>query len=290
MKPAEKIPSIVLVHGAWHGAWCWNQTQFDLALLGRSSIALDWANHGLQALFPKAQTARPFDPVAMATQASPAIGVSLVEAATELADRIAALSHAAGGPVAVVAHSLGGVLANAAAELAAQYISSLIYVCAIAPVRGATASDYRTARENEGSRTSDLQTGHPPEIGAARIDAADPLAFQRLKETFFDDIDENLARAAVHFMTPDVPLRLLRDPVATGDNFGAIPRAYVVCTRDNAFREAAQYLCIGEMDRAYPGRRTAVDSLPSSHSPFLSCPADLARLIDYYSRDAFRTG
>ncbi len=275
---------ILMIHGAWHGAWCWNHTQFQLALLKRPSIAVDFANHGLSAEFPTAQRTRPFVPEAMATEQSAGRAIGLEEASRILADQIRVVSIATSGRVTLVAHSLGGVLTNSAAETVAEHVAGIIYVCAITPVNGGSASDYRTAPENEGSRTSLLQTGNPGEIGAARIDAGDDARLKDIKEVFFQDIDDKLARAAAHFMTPDVPIGLLRDPVLTSERFGKIPRAYIVCTHDNALREAAQRRCIGDMDCAYPDRPTDISVLHSSHSPFFSCPRELAWLIDMHSR------
>lgn len=277
-------PPLVLVHGAWHGAWCWNRTQFHLALLNRMAVAVDLPNHGLRALFPRAQRARPFSSEAMAAEPSRAGAISLGEAASFLAGQIEALSIATGSRVALVAHSLGGAIANAAAEIAAEHLSHLVHLCAITPVDGHAALEYRMAPENEGSRTASLQTGHPPEIGAARIDAADEARLQDIRQIFFHDIDEDAARAATHFMTPDVPLGFLRDPVITTGRFAAIPRAYIVCTQDNALREPAQRRCIADMDRAYPDAPTRVSTLASSHSPFFSCPDRLAALIDMHSK------
>ncbi|KEQ52121.1 alpha/beta fold hydrolase [Sphingobium chlorophenolicum] len=282
----QQYPPIILVHGAWHGAWCWNRTQFDLALLNRSSIAVDLLNHGLRALFPKAQRARPFAAEAMVSEPSPAAAISLGDAASHLAEQIRTLSLAAGCRVALVAHSLGGAIANAAAEMAAEHISHLVHICAITPVDGHTALEYRMSPENEGSRTSLLQTGSPPEIGAARIDAADESILQDIRDIFFHDIDEAAARAAAHFMTPDVPVKFLRDPVVTTERFGGIARAYIICTQDNALLEAAQRRCISDMDRAYPDMPTKVSTLASSHSPFFSCPEQLAFLIDLHSKEA----
>ena len=36
----------VLVHGGFHGAWCWSRTVPELADLGHEAIALDMPGHG----------------------------------------------------------------------------------------------------------------------------------------------------------------------------------------------------------------------------------------------------
>jgi pimeloyl-ACP methyl ester carboxylesterase len=35
------MSTFVLVHGAGHGAWCWERTERDLAARGHSSVAVD---------------------------------------------------------------------------------------------------------------------------------------------------------------------------------------------------------------------------------------------------------
>lgn len=37
--------TIVLVHGAWHGAWCWAPVQAELSARGLASVAIDLPGH-----------------------------------------------------------------------------------------------------------------------------------------------------------------------------------------------------------------------------------------------------
>jgi pimeloyl-ACP methyl ester carboxylesterase len=37
---------VVLVHGAWHGAWCWAALQAELENRGIASLAVDLPGHG----------------------------------------------------------------------------------------------------------------------------------------------------------------------------------------------------------------------------------------------------
>ena len=39
-------PAAVLVHGAWHGAWCWGPAVAALAADGISAVAIDLPGHG----------------------------------------------------------------------------------------------------------------------------------------------------------------------------------------------------------------------------------------------------
>ena len=37
---------VVLVHGAWHGAWCWERVVDGLAAVAIESVAIDLPGHG----------------------------------------------------------------------------------------------------------------------------------------------------------------------------------------------------------------------------------------------------
>jgi len=54
--PAQAVtnkPAFLLVHGAWHGAWCWTSLIPHLAAAGHVAIAIDLPGYGLNARFPK---------------------------------------------------------------------------------------------------------------------------------------------------------------------------------------------------------------------------------------------
>ncbi|MEC8465318.1 MAG: alpha/beta fold hydrolase, partial [Actinomycetota bacterium] len=44
------ISNVLLVHGAWHGAWCWAPLQQALDQLGIPSYAIDLPGHGISPL------------------------------------------------------------------------------------------------------------------------------------------------------------------------------------------------------------------------------------------------
>ena len=44
--PPGGPPAVVLVHGAWHGAWCWEPAIAALAAAGVTALAVDLPGHG----------------------------------------------------------------------------------------------------------------------------------------------------------------------------------------------------------------------------------------------------
>ncbi|GGU97824.1 hypothetical protein GCM10010211_76370 [Streptomyces albospinus] len=99
-------PTLLLVHGAWHGAWCWAKLETELAARGWTSRAVD---------LPSAVRAAP--------SAGPLPGV--LDDADVIREAIAAIA----GPVAVVAHSYGGIPVTQATAGAAN-VTHLVYLAA----------------------------------------------------------------------------------------------------------------------------------------------------------------
>ncbi len=112
------MTTLVLVHGAWHGAWCYELLGKELDRLGVPWVALD---------LPSSH-----DPSGRAGLAEDT--AAIVAAASDL------------GPVTLVAHSYGGAPALEAAP-AIYDLASIIFVAALVPEvgEGATAAS-RTVR------------------------------------------------------------------------------------------------------------------------------------------------
>jgi pimeloyl-ACP methyl ester carboxylesterase len=108
-----KRPTYVLVHGAWHGAWCWRDVGGELDRRGLAWRALD---------LPSAH--------------------DTAEGTSDLVDDAAAVAAIAGelGPVVLVGHSYGGVvIAEAAASV--DQLTELVFVAALIPRPGQSATD-----------------------------------------------------------------------------------------------------------------------------------------------------
>ena len=101
---------IVLVHGAYHGAWCWERLVPELERLGHRAIAVD-----LPIDDPRA-------------------------AAAAYADAVAGAIPDGSRPV-VVAHSMGGLVAPLVAER--RPVRGLVFLAAFLPVPGVSANEQR---------------------------------------------------------------------------------------------------------------------------------------------------
>jgi pimeloyl-ACP methyl ester carboxylesterase len=279
----DSVPPVVLVHGSWHGSWCWSLVTEHLAGLGVPAVAVDVDGHGLKGPSPQARWRRPFDPAAYATEPSPVATVTASSAAATLVGQLRRIGN--GRPCVLVAHSMGGVVATAAAEQAPELVSELVYLSAFAPVSGKPTSDYFGLPE-AGDAVLRLLVGDVAETGALRMDTGDPERHRAIREVFYNDVDDATAAAAISLLTPDGPVGIPAETLTvTAERYGAVPHTYLICLRDNAFTVDLQRRFVAEID-AVSDRPTTVRELDTSHSPFLSRPAELAQAITSAYRDA----
>ncbi|MFJ4786032.1 alpha/beta fold hydrolase [Streptomyces sp. NPDC088794] len=271
---------LLLVHGYWHGSWCWSEVIAPLAAGGRTTLAVDLAGHGLRALRPACLSARPFDSAALATEVSPVAEVDLDQAADLLVAQIEQVGH--GAPVTVVAHSMGGTVLTRAAQQRPELIAHAVYLTAFMPASDTPAAAYIQSPENAGELVGPSLRADPAAIGALRLDVAsdDPAYRQQLRDAFFGDVDRAVTDAAIGLLTPDAPVGIaLGTTSLTREGWGSVPRTYVTCAQDMAVRPALQRKFIADADAAFPDNPTSVVALDASHSPFLSMPGRVAEII-----------
>ena len=228
---------ILLVHGAWHGAWCWHKLIPALRAEGFTPHAIDLPGHGLRN--GETQTLAAY------------------------AEAVAEALHALPGPAVLLGHSMGGQVISAAAELAPERISTLIYLCAFMNRSG--ESIFARASGDDVSLLGALLQP----IADGRLIVAD----HGIKPAFYADCaDEDLALARL-LLVPQSPEPFAAELTVTDQNYGRLRRAYIVCEQDKAIGAPKQR----EMIAATPV--AAEITLDTSHSPFFSAPAELAAAI-----------
>ncbi|MFG1603682.1 alpha/beta fold hydrolase [Actinoplanes sp. NPDC049265] len=246
--------TVILVHGFWHGTWCWSPVTARLAAQGVPSVAVDLDGHGLRASIPAGT-------------------ITASSAAASLVEDIRLVGG--GEPCVVVAHSMAGAVATAAAEQAPELFGHLVYVTAFAPV-AAPVVEYFAGPENAGEMVNRLLA---PEAFAVNVMRVDPGQRAAIRETFYHDVDAGTADAAIGLLTSDAPLGITTEALPiTRERFGAVPHSYVVCTKDNAVPAALQQRFVRDID-AVSVAPTGVVELDTAHSPFLSHPDQLAAAI-----------
>lgn len=235
---APEAARILLVHGAWCRAGSWGELPARLRALGHEVIAPDLPGHGDD----------PADPAA----------VTLADYAERLAEILRA-----GPPALLVGHSMGGMAISAAAELAPEHVTRLVYVCAFLPRDGESLLD-QMKRQPETIRPA-VRPG--PQPGTTALDPATALPF------LAGDVPPADQEALAAALGPQ-PNRPQTDRIRlTPGNFGRLPRAYILCEGDQTITPALQrdMIAASPCDPVFP--------LPTGHFPQLSDPDRLARLL-----------
>lgn len=111
---SNQMPTILLVHGAWHGAWCWERVVPLLKTLGRAVRTVELPSVG----------AEPGAPVNLSSDAA---------AVRSAIDEVA-------GPVLLCGHSYGGMVISQAASRRSRVVK-LVYLCAFVPEAGESLAD-----------------------------------------------------------------------------------------------------------------------------------------------------
>ncbi|MEJ0088095.1 MAG: alpha/beta fold hydrolase [Pseudomonadota bacterium] len=232
--------TFVLIHGGWHGAWCWHRLAPLLLAQGHQVVAPDLPAMG----------ADKSDPATVTLASWTKFVVELVATQSE--------------NVVLVGHSRAGAIISQVAEAIPERMLRLVYLAAyLLPAGRSVAAE---AREDADSL---IPANMMPDTRGVTCTLRTGIA----AEAFYGQCSEGDRAAALTRLSPE-PLKPLAAAVkVTAPRFGAVPRVYVECTADRTISLAAQR----RMQAALPC--TPVFTLDADHSPFLSRAAELARLL-----------
>ena len=274
-------PAFVLVHGGWHGAWCYSKLMPYLLQAGHVAVARDLPGHGGLARYPRSFQQRPLDAAAFASELSPLAGLTLVDYVSDTMKTIDALIEAGSGPVVLLGHSMGGIAITAVGEAAPEKIRKLVYLTAFMPASGVPAIAYRSSQA-EGGKLGAALKADPAQAGALRLDprSTDPAYLAMLRQALAGDISDDDWATVQSLLSPDAPAQPFTTPIeTTRGRWGKIPRAYVRCREDAAITYGTQNRFIELADEFTPDNKTEVREMNASHSPFLSNPKKLADIL-----------
>jgi len=234
------MATIVLVHGAWHGAWCWYKLIPELESAGQKVVAFDLPGHG--------------------EDNTPRGSVTLDSYAT----RIVGILDSIDEKVVLVGHSMGGMAITAAAEQRPEKLTTLVYLAAFLPRNGESLFSL----EERNPRPS-----VPTNLVPSKNGKTATLNPESISGLFYHDCSSEDIAYATERLSPQ-PLGLLSTPVNISENnFGTVPRVYIECTDDRAISIELQK----DMIKATPCSR--VITMHTSHSPFFSAPEELAGIL-----------
>jgi pimeloyl-ACP methyl ester carboxylesterase len=274
---ATRNKTFLLVHGAWHGSFCWAEVAPRLSAAGHRVVAIDLPGHGIHALFPKSYFKK--GQVGFDTEPTPLKGITLDVVAQVVVEAL----HDLQGPVkpVLVGHSMGGTVITRAAELAPELIGRLIYLTAFMPTKTGSPAGLYQLPESQIAGRPDLAVGDPGKIGAVRFNPRGDIDYlRRLHNVYYGDVPFERFLPYAVALSPDLPNGIWEGKThVTAGRWGSIARTYIHCTDDRAIPPALQLKMIADADELTPGNRTHVVKLKASHSPFVSKVNELAALL-----------
>ena len=272
----------VLVHGSWHGGWCWSKVIDGLTVAGHLAVGIDLPGSGLNAVSPASFYKRPLDPAAFATEPSQFADIPNDAYADAVLKAAADLKALGASRVVAVGHSMGGMPITLAAAKDPSALHGLVFLTALTAVPGKPAIAYIAMPEQqEQSKLGPLVKADPAVIGGFRIDPASPDAeyYAIAKEALAADVPDDLWRTALNMMAPDAPFGFYTTEVTFPDGYGAVNRTFIRCGNDQTLVPAAQDAMVADMTAAWPDNPCKVVEMDSSHEAMFADPAGLAKAI-----------
>lgn len=241
---AQTNKTIILVHGAGHGAWSWTKTIPLLEAKKIHALAIDLPGQNKD-------TAKLFDQTLM-----------------DDAEAIKKMANAVTGKVILVGHSSGGVaIAQAAELLGTNKVEKLVFLDAFMPKNGQAVRDLaEIAIKNS---KSNMDNSIPVMLFTANFKAFQWNPAIAEDHFYHDCSKEDQAYAKAHLSWQATATN--GTPVQVSDEvYGKIPKYYILCTKAK------------DLDKSSIANNVPIKKLyelPSSHSPFFSMPEKLVDIL-----------
>ena len=181
------MANFVLVHGAWHGGWCWSRV----------------ANLLIQ------QGHRPFTPTLTGLGERAHLLSRQVNLDTHIQDIISIFEFEELTDVTLCGHSYGGFVITGAADRVAEQISSIVYLDAFIPKNGQSVQDLVPDKGSAGANKKDEEFGEVWKVPP------------RSAESFM--VQESEDRAWVNRRCVPHPYATMTQPINLTENWESIP-------------------------------------------------------------------
>lgn len=236
----------LLVHGAWHGAWCWRRVAEPLAAQGHRVHAVTLTGVGERAHLR-----------------SP-----LITLETHIADVVNALEAEEFKDVALVMHSYAGMLGTAVADRMPARLRHLVYVDAVVPAPGESWSSCHASATREAriaaAQASPDYSFPPPDPSVYGLTGEDHAWVQR----------RQTPHPGHTYLAP-----LAFEPLRVA----SVPRMFIDCVRPalgtiDASRQRVRDP--GFWGGAWArGGKSSIVELPTGHDPMVSSAQELRDVL-----------
>ncbi|MBC5763443.1 alpha/beta fold hydrolase [Ramlibacter albus] len=237
------MANFVLVHGAWHGAWCWRDVVAQLASQGHRVHAVNLTGVGERVHLMS----------------------SLITLETHIADVSNTIEANELQDVVLAVHSYAGMLGTAIADRMASRLKHLVYVDAVVPQPGESWSSMQPSATREqrlAAASASSNFSFPP---------ADPALYGLAGEQY-----EWVKRRQVPHPGHTYTAPLQFDPVRVA----SVPRTFVDCVRPRmATIDAIRHRVRDPGFWAGTWQGARIVELQTGHDPMVSAPADLVRVL-----------
>jgi pimeloyl-ACP methyl ester carboxylesterase len=196
------MATFVLVHGGWHGGWCWKRVTPLLRAAGHEVYTPTLTGFG-----ERVHLARP--EIGLETHIQDVLGVLEYE---DLAD------------VVLVGHSFGGMVITSVADRRPERIAHVVYLDAQIPQDGQSALDVLRDEWPDGPAWIEglVQSGGDGWRVPVPDNVIDMLGIGAAKD----------AAWVLSKLTP-TPFKSVQDPVHLTDRIASLPRTNITCIWDN---------------------------------------------------------
>jgi pimeloyl-ACP methyl ester carboxylesterase len=234
------MSTYVLVHGAWHGAWCWDKVAPLIRSAGHTVYTPDLPGHGERLSFGQRITAE------------------------EYADSLVHLITGLDQPVVLTGHSMAGMVISRVAELIPDRISTLVYLAGFLLVDGESINDLEN--RIQGSIVA-------PNLILSTDKSALSLPDHIIREGLYNDCNDTDYQYALARLQAQPVQPFLNRLAVSEARFGSVPRVYIECLQDLALPVSTQRLMYAN------SRCRSVFTLDSGHAPFFSRHKEVADIL-----------
>lgn len=235
------MATFVLVHGAWHGGWCWKSFLPYLTDAGHTVYTPTLTGLGERSHLLSKE----------------------IDLSCHVQDVVNVLKFEELEEVILVGHSYGGMVITGVAEKAADRLSNLVYLDAFVPLDGQSALDMMTSRskvlESAGERSTQDNWRLPP-LPAEAMGINDPQDAKWLE-----------SKLTPHPLGTTTEKVALTNPVAK-----RLPRTFISCTVDQAKLMPTVALMA---DRLQNDPEWSYHEIETGHNAMMTEPQELARIL-----------
>ena len=242
--PEKKTDTVILVHGAWQGAFTWATVKSNLEKKGFTVIAVELPAHG--------------------DDTTPAAGLTLDSYSAKVISTIEGQSSR----VILVGHSLGGMVISAVAEKIPSKIVKLVYLAAFLPKSQQSLLEISSA---------DKQTLLPAALEFSADQTTVSVKKDNLVAIFCQDGSETIKQLLLDKNRTEPLLPLTQKVTLTDANFGSVPKFYIRTVNDKAIGITLQ----DQMITTTPVKK--VYSLNAGHTAHLSHANEVSKIIEEIS-------